>query len=142
MKFNKIGNKGFTFIEIMLVVVIIGILAAVVLPRLTGRTEQARETAALQQIENLGVALESFYLDNKRYPTTSEGLNALVYKPANALKWKGPYLKKGVPPDPWDKPYVYISPGVHNADYDLYSRGPNAVEGGGDDVTNWTEKRK
>ncbi|MEW6041876.1 MAG: type II secretion system major pseudopilin GspG [Elusimicrobiota bacterium] len=135
------GRAGFTFIEIMLVVVIIGILAAIVLPRLTGRTEQARETAALQQIEIFSVALESFYLDNKRYPTTTEGLNSLMEKPVNAPRWKGPYLRKGVPHDPWDKSYVYISPGVHNRDYDLYSKGANGIEGGGDDITNWSEKK-
>lgn len=139
---KNIKCSGFTFIEIMLIVVIIGILAAVVLPRLTGRTEQARLSAALQQIENFSVALESFYLDNRRYPSTSEGLSALLYKPVNAPKWRGPYLRKGIPDDPWDKPYVYIFPGVHSADYDLYSRGPDGNEGGGDDVTNWDERKK
>lgn len=136
------NRKGFTLIEIMLVVVIISILVTVVLPRLTGRTEQARNSAARLQIETTGLALDAFELDNGRYPTTSEGLQALRINPNNAKKWNGPYLKKDIPQDPWGNEYVYVCPGAHNSDYDLYSYGPNGVEGGGDDIANWLEKSK
>jgi general secretion pathway protein G len=130
-------KNGFTLIEIMLVVTIIGILAAVVLPRLVGRGEEARVNATRLQIENLGLALDTFELDNGRYPGTDEGLNALRNAPANSTNWKGPYMKKDVRNDPWSKPYVYRCPGTHTKDYDLLSYGPNGVEGGNDDIANW-----
>lgn len=140
---KQIENKqGFTLIEIMLVVVIISILVTVVLPRLTGRTEQARISATRLQIETVGMGLDAFELDIGRYPTTSEGLKVLLVNPGNTKKWNGPYLKKEVPLDPWGNAYVYNSPGKHNNDYDLYSFGPNGVEGGDDDIGNWTEKAK
>ncbi len=136
------NEKGFTLIEIMLVVVIISILVTVVLPRFTGKTEQARNSAARLQIETISMALDSYELDNGRYPTNAEGLAALRSNPGNLKKWNGPYLKKDVPQDPWDNNYMYVCPGTHNTDYDLYSYGPNGAEGGGDDVGNWTEKTK
>src|SRR3989338_7083081 len=130
-------RSGFTLVELMLVVIIIGILVAMVMPRLAGRTEQARQAAARADIEaNIGSALDLYELDNGAYPTAEEGLNALLAKPQNAPNWKGPYLKKR-PVDPWGNPYVYRSPGTHGTDYDLYSYGRNGVEGGGDDITNW-----
>jgi general secretion pathway protein G len=134
-------SNGFTLIEIMLVVTIIGILAAVVLPRLVGKGEEARISAAQLQIENIGVALDAFHLDNGRYPSTEESLDALRNKPGNAANWKGPYLKKNVPKDPWGNAYVYKSPGTHEPDYDLYSCGQNNAEGGGDDVTSWDNSK-
>ena len=134
---NKNRQRGFTLIEIMLVVTIIGILAAVVLPRLVGRTEQARKTAAKLQIENISLALETFEMDNGRFPTSSEGLKALIVKPYNVKNWNGPYLKKGVGADPWGNGYMYVYPGLHGTDYDLYSYGPDGKEGGDDDITNW-----
>jgi general secretion pathway protein G len=135
-------EKGFTLIEIMLVVVIISILVTVVLPRLAGRTEQARVSSVRLQIETIGMALDAFELDNGRYPATAEGLQSLRTNPSNMKKWNGPYLKKDIPEDPWSNPFVYVCPGTHNNDYDLYSFGPNGTDGGGDDLGNWTEKGK
>ena len=136
----KNKTAGFTLIEIMLVITMIGILAAVVIPRLTGRSEEARISAAQLQIENLGLALDAFELDNGRFPAMEEGLDALFEKPAAIEKWKGPYLKKRISRDPWGTPYLYRRPGIHNQDYDLASFGPNKAEGGNDDIANWEEK--
>jgi len=130
-------NKGFTLIELMLVVIIIGALVAMVMPRFTGRGEQARITAARADIQsNIATALKLYELDNGTFPTTEEGLAALLNKPPSANNWNGPYLEKK-PIDPWGKEYKYKSPGEHrSADYDLYSLGKDGVESA-DDVTNW-----
>lgn len=135
MRKNKTG--GFTLIELMLVIVIIGALVAMVMPRLAGRGEQARVTAARTDIQaNIATALKLYELDNGAYPTTEEGLAALLNKPASAGRWNGPYLEKK-PVDPWGKEYKYKSPGEHRiADYDLSSLGKDGVESA-DDVTNW-----
>jgi general secretion pathway protein G len=135
---NKTG-KGFTLIELMLVVIIIGVLAAMVMPRLVGRSEQARVSTAKADINaNISLALDLFETDIGRYPTTEEGLAALRANPGSLSGWKGPYLKKD-PKDPWAKPYIYKSPGSHNNDYDLYSSGPNTIDDNGseDDTGNW-----
>ncbi|MEW6101850.1 MAG: type II secretion system major pseudopilin GspG [Candidatus Omnitrophota bacterium] len=130
-------NKGFTLIELMLVVIIIGVLAAMVMPRLVGRSEQARIEAARADINaNIALALDMFEMDCGRYPTTEEGLTALRANPGSLTTWKGPYLKKD-PKDPWARAYLYRSPGTQNTDYDLYSAGPNATEGDDDDIGNW-----
>ncbi len=129
------GRKGFTLIEIMVVVIILGILAGLVLPRFMGRTEEARRTKAKIQIENLESALKIYKLDNGVYPTTEQGLEALVQKPAVGFvpkNWReGGYLEKGkIPLDPWGRPYVYLSPGVKTRDFDLKSLGADGEEGG------------
>ncbi len=134
---NLNARTGFTLIELMLVVVIIGALVAMVMPRLTGRGEQARVAAARADINaNIATAMKLYELDNGNYPTTAEGLNALMSRSASAEHWNGPYLEKK-PVDPWGREYKYKCPGEHRtADYDLYSLGKDGVESQ-DDVKNW-----
>jgi general secretion pathway protein G len=128
---------GFTLIEIMLVIAILGILISVAVPRLAGRTEEARQQATRLQIENLSAALDAFEFDCGRFPTAQEGLEALRQRPSAALNWKGPYLKKPLAHDPWQGAYAYAAPGTHNHDYDVYSPGPDGREGTSDDIGNW-----
>lgn len=135
-------NQGFTLVEILLVVLIIGVIAAMVVPNLAGRGEQARKSVARADIDtNLDSALGMYELDNGHYPTTEQGLISLLQKPTAEpvpANWNGPYLKKkSIPKDPWGRDYVYHSPGVHNTDgYDLFSNGPDGVESA-DDIVNW-----
>jgi general secretion pathway protein G len=135
VKMRQHTKRAFTLVELMLVVVILGVLVAMVVPRLTGRSEQARKAAAKTDIEsNISLALDMYELDNGSYP---ESLEALLVKPSSGSEnWSGPYLKKK-PIDPWGREYQFKSPGVHNKDYDLYSLGSDGAEGGGDDITNW-----
>jgi general secretion pathway protein G len=133
----KKSQAGFTLAEIMLVIAILGILVSVVLPRLTGRTQEARAQTTRLQIENMSVALDAFELDCGRYPTGEEGLEALRLAPGGVPGWKGPYLKKAVPTDAWKNPYMYTAPGQHNTDYDLFSKGPDQQEDTNDDIGNW-----
>jgi general secretion pathway protein G len=136
--------SGFTLIELLLVLVILATLAAVVTPKFTKRSEQARITAAKTQISQFEVALSAFEIDVGRYPTTPEGLRALVEKPtADADGWLQPYIERDVPKDPWGNEYVYRYPGQYNEyGYDLYSLGPDGKLGGDDDITNWSEERR
>lgn len=141
---SRTSDKGFTLIEIMLVVIIIGVLAAMVVPNFAGRGEQARRTTAKADIEaSLSTGLELYEMDMGAYPSTQEGLTALVQRPSseNSQEWNGPYLKKkSLPRDPWKRPYVYSFPGTHNKEsYDLSSYGPDGIEGT-DDVTNWEQE--
>ena len=135
--FMKQASSGFTLIELMLVVIIIGALVAMVLPRLAGRTEQARVSAAKADINsNIATGLKLYELDNGGYPPGDQGLDALIARPGNAKNWNGPYIEKK-PIDPWGKEYKYQSPGTHRPqDYDLYSLGKDG-QVSGDDVTNW-----
>lgn len=143
MPINK--QNGFTLIEVMIVVVILGILAAIIVPKIMGRPDEARITKTKQDIRAITSALDLYRLDNFSYPTTEQGLEALVSKPASlpaGANWKkGGYLDS-VPTDPWNHPYLYLQPGVHG-EFDLYSFGADGVEGGADagaDINNWDLK--
>ena len=133
-------ERGFTLIEIMIVVIIIGLLAALVAPRLFGKLTTAKLKSAKAQIELFGTALDAFRLDTGRYPTTDEGLKALREKPSGVESWSGPYLPKEVPVDPWGKPYIYKSPGEHG-EYDLFSYGLDGTEGGRERTRMWSAGR-
>ena len=136
---HPLRPSGFTLIELLSVLIILTTLAAIVVPKFARRSEQARVTAARTDISNLEVALDAFEIDTGRFPTTAEGLQALLAPPANALDWNGPYIKRGIPTDPWGSPYIYRYPGQYNTmGYDLSSLGPNGQEGGEDDIVNWT----
>jgi general secretion pathway protein G len=131
------AQGAFTLIELLLVLVILGILAAIVVPKFSGRTEQARRTAAQTQIAAFSTALDAFEIDVGYYPKGKSGLLDLVQQPRETDSWRGPYLKD-VPRDPWGNEYIYECPGRYNASsYDLQSMGPDGRVGGDDDITNW-----
>lgn len=126
---NTLRQQGFTLIEVMIVVAILGILATLVVVNVAGNTDKALVTATKSDLQSIKQALDLFKLDNYRYPSTEQGLEALVVKPDNARSWpEGGYLSK-VPVDKWDNPFVYISPGA-NGPFDLYSLGADGAEGG------------
>ena len=133
------NSEGFTLIELMVVLVILGLLAALVAPRVLNRLGQSKQKIAKTQIEMLSSALDQFKLDTGRYPTTEEGLEALVKDPG-IPGWNGPYLKKNkIPKDPWGRDFVYKCPGEHG-EYDLYSLGADGKPGGegeNADITSW-----
>ncbi len=131
------SSSGFTLIEILLVVIIVGILAGLVVPNIVGRGEEARVQAARADINGgIAAALDMYELDNGKYP---EKLDDLVKDPGSVKNWRGPYVKKGLPKDPWGTAYVYKNPGSQNTTmYDLYSPGPDGADNTEDDVTNWS----
>ena len=133
---RRVTSGGFTLAEILVVVVIIGILAAFVMPRFFGRTEEARLIAARAQIAALATALRSYNMDHGRFPTTDDGLEALLDRDDRG---RGPYLENArtLPKDPWGGDYRYLQPGEKNLDYDLWSPGPDGLSLTADDVGNW-----
>jgi len=143
-RINKINHHGFTLIELMVVIVILGILAGLIIPRIMGRPEEAKQLKAKMQIESVETALKLYKLDNGSYPETEQGLEALIEQPETGTipkKWrKGGYLEKGkLPKDPWGNDFVFLSPGVHG-DYDIISYGADGVPGGEDknkDINSW-----
>jgi len=141
---KKTSCQGFTLIELMVVIVILGILAGLIIPRIMGRPEEAKRLKAQIQIESLETALKLYKLDNGMYPDTEQGLQALVEEPETGTmpkNWrKGGYLEKGrLPKDPWGNDFIYLSPGVHD-EYDIMSYGSDGVPGGEDknkDINSW-----
>ena len=138
---NQQTSRGFTLIELMIVVIIIAALAAMVVPRLAGRSEQAKAAVARADVNsNIAMALKLFELDNGNFPASAQGLNALLVQSSagsTAMSWNGPYLEKS-PIDPWGNAYQYVNPGSHNpAGYDLFSAGKDGAVGTDDDVGNW-----
>ncbi len=131
--------RGFTLLELLVVMVIIGLLAGYVGPQYFSQIGKSQVKTARAQIDALGKALDQFRLDTGHYPTMEEGLQSLVTRPSTEPKWDGPYLTKGVPPDPWGNPYVFKIPGDHG-EYDLMSYGKDGQPGGegeAADITNW-----
>jgi general secretion pathway protein G len=136
---GRIEGHGFTLLELLVVMVIIGLLAAYVAPRYFGQLGKSEVKAAMAQINGFEKALDHYRLDTGHYPSTEQGLAALVVRPQNEPKWDGPYLSKAVPPDPWGRAYSYRSPGEHG-EYDLFSFGKDGQPGGSSenaDITNW-----
>ena len=135
------SERGFTLVEILVVITIIGLIMGLVGPRVLNYLTESKAKAAKIQIESFGSALDLLFLDAGRYPTTSEGLTALVQRPGNLNGWNGPYLKGGiVPADPWGNPYLYRAPGQRGS-YDIVSYGADGQEGGtgtASDITSWT----
>jgi general secretion pathway protein G len=141
MKKRKRRDRGFTLIELLIVMIILGLLAALVGPRMFGKVGKSKQKAAKAQIALLETALDTYRLDVGKYPTTNQGLDALRVKPDGVENWDGPYLPKEVPLDPWGHPYEYICPGEHG-DYDITSLGADGRAGGEDedmDIVNWKE---
>jgi general secretion pathway protein G len=122
-------EQGFTLLELLVVIVIIGLLAGYVAPRYFSQVGRSEIQVAKAQIESLDKALDQYRLDMRRYPSTEEGLQALVAKPESAAAWSGPYLKKSVPNDPWGRPYVYRTPG-QKSEFELFSYGRDGKPGG------------
>jgi general secretion pathway protein G len=145
MKTKHGGNKGFTLVEIMVVVIILGILAAAVIPRLTGRVLKAQIMTTKTDIDsNLSTALDLYEADNGMYPTTAQGLKALIEKPSGVNTWTTPYIKSNsLPKDPWGNEYVYECPGTKNTQwYDLISMGPDGKKDTEDDIVNMQKEGK
>ncbi len=139
---NRLNSRGFTLMEIMLVVVIIGILAASVMPKLVKQIPFVQKKRTNSDIITLSGQLDTYYMQNNDYPSTEQGLRALIQKPTSSpipKNWNGPYIKK-VPLDPWSREYKYKCPGDHNPDeYDLWSTGKDGQDGTEDDIDNWSE---
>ena len=132
---NLRGRAGFTLVELILVVIIIGVLATMVVPRLVGRTKEAKVARAKADLAAIGIALDLYELDTGRYPPSLDDLTKRD-PPPDVERWNGPYLKKGKPKDPWSRDYVFDPDSKHNLDYDLSSLGPDGRPGS-DDIANW-----
>ena len=141
----KRRQEGFTLIELMVVLIILALLVTVIVPNVVGKSDDAKQTKAKADVASIEALLDQYYLDMGQYPTTDEGLGALYRAPSDGEeKWKGPYSKKPIPPDPWGEPYGYESPGTHTSQpYEVWSHGRDKQEGGEGydaDITSWVEE--
>ena len=139
----RASERGITLIEMLVVVTIIALFAALVAPRMMGQADKAKRTAARAQIESFMTALGAYHLDTGGYPSNDQGLNALRVKPETVSQWAGPYLPKDIPPDPWNNPYLYKYPGDHGDEPDIISLGSDGQPGGegnAADIVSWTSK--
>jgi len=137
---NRFKVRGFTLLELLVVIVIIGLLAAFVAPKYFGQIGRSKTQVTKAQIESFEKGLDQYRIDTGRYPTTEQGLVALFVQPANEGNWHGPYLKKGIPADPWNNAYVYKAPGSDGREYDIISYGANGTQGGSNedaDIVSW-----
>jgi len=136
---KRVSVEGFTLVELLIVLLIVGLLAALVGPSLYQKVNPAKQSAARAQIKNFGTALDGYFIDVGRYPTEREGLEALFVRPDGLTGWIGPYVKKQIPLDPWNRPYAYHVPGSHGP-YEIISYGADGIEGGEEenrDINNW-----
>ena len=143
------NQRGFTLIELMVVITILALLGGIVMPRVIGRLRQAKPEKAKMDLRNIGLALDMYAADNGEYPTTEQGLQALITQPTSPpepMNWNGPYVDPTKFLDPWGQAYNYASPGSHEGyDYELYSYGADNQEGGTDensDITNWLQEEE
>jgi general secretion pathway protein G len=141
-KINSVrGNRGFSLLELLVVLLLLGAFAGIFAPKIFGQAEKAKQKAAKLEIDQIGQGLDLFKLEIGRYPTSQEGLQALMTAPSGVSNWNGPYLKRNtVPKDPWSNEYKYVSPGDQNRPYDIVSFGSDSKEGGdgdGKDITSW-----
>lgn len=133
-------QSGFTLLELLVVIVIIGLLAAFVAPKYFGQIGKSKTQVAKAQMEAFDRAIDQFRVDTEHFPTTEQGLGSLFSQPANEPLWRGPYIKKGIPLDPWSKAYIYKSPGTDGRDYEIISYGNDGKSGGGGedaDILSW-----
>lgn len=135
------SHRGFSLLELLVVLLLLGAFAGIFAPKIFGQAEKAKQKATKLEIDQIGQALDLYKLEIGRYPTTQEGLQALMVAPSGASNWNGPYLKRNaVPKDPWNNEYKYVSPGDQNRPYDIISFGGDGKEGGdgdGKDITSW-----
>ncbi len=134
-------RNAFTLIELLLVMVILVVLAAVVVPKFANRSQQAKNTAAILQISNFKLSLDAFEVDNGKYPSTEEGLQSLASNTGNWQNWHGPYMENPPLNDPWNHPYIYRFPGTHGTSFDLLSAGEDGQEGTNDDIVSWAQNK-
>ena len=141
-KINTVrGNRGFSLLELLVVLLLLGAFAGIFAPKIFGQAEKAKQKAAKLEIDQIGQGLDLYKLEIGRYPTSQEGLQALMVAPSGVSNWNGPYLKRNtVPKDPWNNEYKFVSPGDQNRPYDIISFGSDSKEGGdsdGKDITSW-----
>jgi general secretion pathway protein G len=139
-RFRGRQNAAFTLIELLVVILILAILAALIVPRVVGRTSDAKRAKAASDIATLSSLLQQYRIDNDRYPTTEQGLSALRVAPADAPNWKGPYTSKELPTDPWGNEYAYESPGPNDSDFIIQSYGADGAPGGDGEATDITSE--